>query len=98
MVYDVKWLVGTLGAPMFLGAVVSWIVEYVFDGFHSLTPLGKKLVFIIGCLALPYVVACVGVWTGQLAATRELWVNTFLAGCVAFWTTQAAHIPHTGRR
>ena len=97
MVYDAKWLVGVLGTPATMGLIVAWVVEYVED-FHALSPLGKKLVFILGCPLVAFGVAGVGVWLGYLEPTRVMWVNTFLAACTAFWTSQAAHVPHAGRR
>lgn len=90
-------LIALLGTPAALGAFVAWALEY-WDPFHALTPLGKKVAAIFGSMAVTWAIAGVGLWVGQLEASRELVVQVFMAGGLAFWASQAAHLMHHERK
>lgn len=87
-----------LGAPSAIAALVSWLIEYWCEPFHALTPLGKKIATLLGCLALAWLVAGTGLYLGSLLWSRDLMVGTWLAGLTAFGAATGSHIPATGRR
>lgn len=87
----IAWAGTAEGINAIIGVVLSWVLDQ-WEVWKRLSPFGKRLWMFALSLVIPILATLLGILTGYMIGSTEVWWGAFQAGIFAFAGSQGKHL------